>query len=177
MKIEYKVEEQDFLDFQLFNASISDKINNKKKNGRVLLTFVFQLAAVYFYVNESFYMTIYFVVISLISILFYSKYFIWRYTKHYKTYVNDNYSTRFGQLESIEITDEFIYSKDKTGEGKIKVSAVEKVDETNNHFFLKISNGLFVIVPKSGMENVSEFRDKLIALHLMVNNYTDWKWR
>lgn len=30
MKIEYKIEEQDFLEFQLFTASKSDRINKKK---------------------------------------------------------------------------------------------------------------------------------------------------
>ena len=36
MTIEYKIEEQDFLDFQLFTASKSDRINKKKRNGWVL---------------------------------------------------------------------------------------------------------------------------------------------
>ena len=114
MKLDYKIDEQDFLDFQLFTASKSDRINKKKRNGWILLTAGSIVIALYFYLNGNSTMTIYFGLVALACGLFYPKYFKWRYKNHYKTYIKENYSKRFGQIESLEISSDYIFSKDKT---------------------------------------------------------------
>lgn len=177
MILEYKIEEQDFLDFQLFTASKSDRINKKKRNGWILLTMGSVVMALYFYLNENVAMTIYFGLVAIACGLFYPKYFRWRYKNHYKTYIQENYSKRFGQVETLEINNDWIFSKDKTGEGKINISEIERVDETNNHFFLKISTGLSMLIPKKQLENVDELRENFEEIGLTVNNETNWTWK
>lgn len=176
MILKYKIEEKDFLDFQLFTASKSERINKKKRNGWILLTIGSLAAASYFYANQNTAMTIYFAFVAIIFGLFYPRYFKWRYYKHYKTYIKENYSKRFGQIETLEINDDSISSKDKTGEGKINLSEIEKVDETDKHFFLKISTGLSLIIPKKELNNTDEVRTKFKVLGLPVNDETNWKW-
>lgn len=177
MTLEYKIDEQDFLDFQLFTASKSDRINKKKRNGWILLTIGSIVVALYFYLNENVAMTIYFGLVAIACGLFYPKYFKWKYKKHYKTYIKENYSKRFGQIEALEINNDYIFSKDKTGEGKINISEIERVDETDNHFFLKISTGLSLIIPKKELENVDELRENFKEIGLTVNNETNWTWK
>lgn len=177
MTIEYQINEQDFLDFQLFTASQSDRINKKKKNGWILLTVGSIIISIYFYLNQDITLSIYFGLIALACGFFYPRYFRWRYKKHYKTYIKENYSKRFGQTEYLEINSDSIYSKDKTGEGKINISEIEKVDETNKHFFLKISTGLSLIIPKDGLENSDDLRTKFESLGLIVNNMINWEWK
>ena len=99
MTIEYQLNEQDFLDFQLFTASQSDRINKKKKNGWILLTIGSIVVSIYFYINQDIALTIYFGLVALACGLFYPRYFRWRYKRHYKTYIKENYSKRFGQTE------------------------------------------------------------------------------
>jgi hypothetical protein len=177
MTLEYKIDEQDFLDFQLFTASKSDRINKKKRNGWILLTIGSIVVALYFYLNENVAMTIYFGLVAIACGLFYPKYFKWKYKKHYKTYIKENYSKRYGQIEALEINNDYIFSKDKTGEGKINISEIERVDETDNHFFLKISTGLSLIIPKKELENVDELRENFKEIRLTVNNETNWTWK
>lgn len=177
MTLEYKIDEQDFLDFQLFTASKSDRINKKKRNGWILLTAGSIVVACYFYLNENNPMTIYCGVVAVVTGIFYPRYFKCRYKKHYKTYIKENYSKRFGQVETIEINNDSILSKDKTGEGKINLSEIEKIDETDNHFFLKISTGLSLIIPKKELESVNELREKFKNVGLTVQDETNWTWK
>ncbi len=177
MKLEYKIEENDFLDFQLFTASKSERINKKKKNGWLSLTIGAIIVGVYFYLNQNILMAIYFGLVSLACGLFYPKYFKWRYKKHYKAYITENYSKRFGLTEIIEINDDFILSKDKTGEGKIKLAEIEKIDETGNHFFLKVSTGMSLIIPKDRISSPNILRVEFEKLGLKINNERNWKWK
>lgn len=177
MTIEYKIHEQDFLDFQLFTASKSDRINKKKRNGWIFLTVGSIAVAFYFYLNQNNLMSIYFGLVAVATGIFYPKYFKWRYNKHFKTYIKENYSKRFGKIETLKINNDHIFSKDKTGEGKINLSEVEKIDETDNHFFLKISTGLSLIIPKRELENIDEFKSKFKNLGFIINNETNWRWK
>ena len=177
MTLEYKIDEQDFLDFQLFTASKSDRINKKKRNGWILLTVGSIAVALSFYLKENIAMTIYFGLVALACGFFYPKYFKWRYKKHYKTYIKENYSKRFGQVETLEISNDWIFSKDKTGEGKINLSEIDRIDETDNHFFLKISTGLSLLIPKTELRSVDGLRDKFKEIGLTVNDETNWSWK
>lgn len=177
MKLEFKIYEQDFLDFQLFNASKSDRINKKKRSGWLLWTIGSIVVTIYFYFNQNIAMTIYFGIMAIVCGLFYPNYFRWIYKKHYRTYIKDNYSKRFGQTERLEIKEDSIITKDKTGEGRINLTEIEKVDETENHFFLKISTGLSLIIPKREIENSGGLRSNFQNLGLIVNNERNWKWK
>jgi len=177
MTLEYKINEQDFLDFQLFTASKSDRINKKKRNGWILLTVGSIVVAFYFYLNQNNPMTIYFGLVAIAIGVFYPKYFKWRYKKHYKTYIKENYSKRFGQVAILEINNDSIFSKDKTGEGKINLSEIEKIDETANHFFLKISTGVSLLIPKKELKSIDELREKFKDVGLTVLDETNWNWK
>ena len=176
MKIEYKIQASDFLDFQLFTASKSKRIMNKKVKGRIFLTLASVISGIYFYSQNHMTMSIYFGLVALIIGVFYPKYFHWRYQKHITNYIKENYKQRFGEIENLEITKEYIYSKDKTGEGKIKIKEVENVSETKNHFFLKISTGMSLIIPKRAIKNIELLKDELNGIGLTVIDELNWKW-
>jgi hypothetical protein len=177
MILEYQITEQDFLDFQLFTASQSTRIKRKKRNGWIFLTLGSLIFSLFFFIDSNIVLAVYFGVFAVICGLFYPKYFVWRYKKHYRTYLKDNYAKRFGETEVLEIQDDFIISKDKTGEGKINISEIEKVDETDNHFFLKISTGLSLIIPKNGIENQDDLRTKFQSLRLILIRSINTNWK
>ncbi|MEL6718386.1 MAG: YcxB family protein [Bacteroidota bacterium] len=176
MTIEYQIHEEDFLNFQLFTASKSKSIQQKKRKGQLFITIGSLVFAGYFYANASLVLAIYFATFAVVTLLFYPKYFKWRYKKHYQKYIREHYAKRFGETAILEIKSDVIYSKDKTGEGNIKITEIEKVDETNNYFFLKISSGFTLIIPKIAVQNVSELRTKLSSLGLPLHDCTNWVW-
>jgi len=172
MKLEFKIDEQDFLDFHLFTASQSDRIKRKMRNGRLFLTLCFGIALILFYFSFHIVMTIYCGIIAIITIcwaLFYPQYFRWRYKKHYKNHIRDNYSNRFGETEYLEIRDDVIFTKDKVGEGTINISEIEKVDETEKYFFVKITSGVSLIIPKYKIANSNNVRKKFESLGFAIN--------
>ncbi|PHS05155.1 MAG: hypothetical protein COA88_12750 [Kordia sp.] len=177
MEIEYKIEENDFLDFQLFTASKSERIMKKKKNGWLLITIGSLIFGIYFYLQNNYSMTIYFGLSTVIWGLFYPKYFNWRHKKHYAKYVKENYNKRFGEVEKLKITEEYIYSEDKIGEGKIKLKEIDEVSETQKHFILKISTGMSLIIPKREIENVDLLRTELKMVGLNIIDELNWQWK
>ncbi len=162
--------------FLIFTASKSERIMKKKKNGWILLTVGSLILGICFYMQDNIAMTIYFGLTTIICGLFYPKYFKWRYEKHYKNYVNENYQKRFGEIAKLEITEEYIYSKDKTGEGKIKLKEIDEINETKNHFLLKISTGMSLIIPKREIDNIDLLKNELTAFRLKINNELNWEW-
>ncbi len=177
MKIEYTISEDDFLAFQLFTSSQSERINKKKKKGRIFLTLTSLAIAMYFFFIHSILVAVYCLIISIFCALFYPKYFIWRYKKHYQNFIKESYSKRFGEKAEIELLTDSIRSKDKTGEGTINTSEIENVNETARHFFIKISTGLSLIIPKRDLNNSAEVKAKFSSIGLTVTDFLSWEWK
>jgi len=176
MTLEFELNEQDFLDFQLFTASQSKRINKRKQNNWMLTTGCFIIISISFYLQRNIILTVYFGIAAIIYGLFYPKYFVWRHKKHYKTSIKENYSSRFGERDHIEIDNQVIFSKNKTGESTLNVSEIERVDETEKHFFVKIKGGLAYIIPKYKIQNSDEVRAKFEALGFNVDRAI-CKWK
>lgn len=176
MTIEYQINEQDFLDYQLFTVSQSKSIKKKKRSSWIFLTTGTTATSVYFYLNQDIALFIYFGLVALIFGLFYPKYFKWRYKRHYTTFIKENYSKRFDQTVYLEICNDTIFAKDLTGEGRINISEIERIDETNKHLFLKISTGASLILPKKGLNNLDDVKERLQSLGLTIHNMENWKW-
>ncbi|MEM8524386.1 MAG: YcxB family protein [Bacteroidota bacterium] len=176
MTIEYQLQEEDFLAFQLFTASQSRSIQQKKRKGQLFITIGSLVLASYFYANKNLPLTIYFVLFAVVTLIFYPQYFKWRYKRHYERYIREHYAKRFGETATLEFKSDVIYSKDRIGEGTIKLSEIEKVEETAGYFFLKISSGFTLILPKTTMKDITNFKIKLTELGLSVNNFTNWHW-
>lgn len=178
MKITYNISEQDFLDYQLFAASQSETVRRKKKNGWLWLTVACVVLALYFFLKDDMPMTYYFGSVAIVNAAFYPVYFRWRYKRHYQAHVRNNYAARFGQTETLEITGDDLHYKDKTGEGKIYLKEVTRVDETNKHLFLKLSTGFSLIIPKSEltMTDCETLKTKLKESGTAIVQFPNWKW-
>lgn len=69
-----------------------------------------------------------------------------------------------------------IVSKSKTGESTLNVSEIEKIDETEKHFFVKIKGGFAYIIPKHTIQNPDEVRAQFETLGFTVNKVScTWK--
>jgi len=175
MEYKYTLDEHDFLDFQLFTASQSERIARKRKRQRLLLTSLPFILALSFYTKDNFVLTNYFGGIAIVFGLFYPRYFKWRYKKHYQSYNKANYSKQFGQLITLEMHTDHIFSKDQTGEGKINHSEIERIDEIKRLILIKITNGNSLVIPKERI-NLSALKHDIKRLNLKINRYLDWEW-
>ena len=174
LNIEYSLEENDYLEFQLFVASTSPMIVKKKRRSWILLSVVSTALTINFIVSRGDFLAVYFGLISLAIILFYPKYINWKYKRHYLKHISENYANRFGELEYIEFHDDHLYAKDKVGEGTINLSEVEFVDELKDYFFLRLSTGVSMIIPKYKIDNQDEVRNEFVRLGIEINDNLDW---
>ena len=69
-----------------------------------------------------------------------------------------------------------ISSKDKTGSGIIKLTEIKDVSETLDYFYVHISTGVSIIIPKKQLESSDNLKNHFLSLGLDINNELDWKW-
>jgi len=173
MQYKYLLHEQDFLDFQLYTASKSESIRRKKRNGWIGLTITPLALAFLFWEDGVF--GIYFLVAAILTLLFYPMYFMRRYKRHYENHIKQSHKNRFGESVIMEVHPDHIFTKDSTGEGKIYISAIDQIDETSKHFFVKISSGMTLIFPKENI-NSEQLKEEFKALKIPIHEELDWKW-
>lgn len=176
MKLEYPIEQEDFLIFQLYTASQSEMIQKKKRKGWIGATVLFAATSIFFVVQENYPSAIYFGICTLLFGFLYPIYFSWRYKRHYNKYIAEHYQNRFGIPVILEINEEEIFSQDKAGESRFKLSEIEQVNEIGEYFFVKISTGASLIIPKDGVGDADSVRNEFERLGLKLNQMLDWKW-
>lgn len=177
MKLNYPLYDYDFLNYQLYVASKSDRINKNLKKNWLILTVGFFLAALYFYSENHIPMVLYFGFVSILFGAFYPYYFRWKHKRHYKKHISENYKNRFGHNQLIDVGTDEIFCKDFSSEGKINISAIVGVDETTEYFFLNLTTGMSLIIPKDRLNNTDDLRNELIKRGLSVFNYSVGKWK
>jgi len=177
MEFTYKLESVDFLQYQLFTASKSNRITKKKMYGWLVFSLAASLFAVYCYFNDSTALAIYFGVIAAVWGLFYPKYFSWKYYKHYKSFINENYTNRFGKTTTISLSKDYVIATDDSGEGKIKTSDIVTVNETSQYLFITFSSGESLIIPKKELANFDELKNSFVKIGCSINNELSWGWK
>lgn len=175
MEFTYQLESNDFLQYQLFTASQSKSIAKKKMYGWLIFTLAASIFALYCYLNNSTALAIYFGAIAAIWGVFYPRYFSWKYAKQYAAFINKNYKNRFGQSTTVTLSKNHIMATDESGEGKMKLSEIVGLNETNQHLFITFNSGTSLIIPKRELANVQELKNSLENIGLSINNELSWR--
>jgi hypothetical protein len=181
MKLEYTLEKSDFVVFQLYAASKSDRIKRKRFRNKIIFPLIYlALGLISLLINDITLCT-FSILVGSIWYLFYPKYERNRYIKHYQSYIEENYKNRFGKSETIEFENDAILSKDYTGESKLYLTEIEELNEINDYFFLKFNSGVSLIIPKNGILSSEPLDQYLVDLSTRLNIKhgidLDWKWK
>ena len=180
MIVQYKLEEHDFLQHQLYVASKTKRVINQRRNTWILLSVSFLLFSFANYSGNKvlFYAMLAF---SIITVLFFPLYQKTQYKKHYRNFIIDNYKLRFGKDASITFTEDAIETTDSSANSTFQLNSLEEIIETGDHFFIQIKTGGHLIIPKSAIENNADFR---AVIKSIVEKYTikevvdlNWKWK
>lgn len=181
MTLRYSLDQNDFLQYQLFAASKSDSIKKKRIKTWLILSGFWLLFSFVFYVRHD---TLLFYVLLAYAIaifLFYPFYQRRHYKNHYSKFIADTYKNRFGKTLNITFTELALETNDITGESKINLIQIENVTETSGYFYLKMKTGGHLIIPKLKIDNVEDVREELknLSAKLSIDFITDlnWKWK
>ncbi len=181
MNLTYTLTFQDFLNFQLFNASESPRVRKKRARNRWSVAFLFLvMAIVYLLINTQYLMSM---VCLLLSILWYWLYPLRdasMYRKHYLNHIRDVRADQLGAFATVEITTDQIKMHSNSINTEIATSEVQDVVEIPENMLIRLNGGMAVIIPK-GQVNLEETREflKRFASELQVpyRALLDWKWK
>ncbi|PVD52399.1 hypothetical protein DC498_09840 [Terrimonas sp.] len=181
MTLTYQLDQNDFLQHQLFLASKIDRIKKKRLKSWLIASGTFFLLGFLFFDSNNPLLAYYFLAFGIVSLIFYPLYQRNQYKSHYAKFISDTYKNRFGQTANIHFAENVIETNDITGESKINLSELENVTETGEYFYPSLRTGGHLIIPKSKISNIPQLRQELRQLcgRLKINYIEDlnWKWK
>jgi hypothetical protein len=173
--------ENDFLTFQLYTASKTPRIKRNRIRSWVITTVMFLSLSYLCYDSENDFLGAYFLVLAGLALVLFPLYTRWRYKRHYLKYIRDTYKNRFGEKCELEIDEDTIGAKDKTGVVKLNKSEIEEVNEIKDYYFLKSRSGLNLIVSKTKSDDIEVIMKEIKSLvetrGVRHNIELDWKWK
>lgn len=181
MIFEFTLDENDFLTFNLFVASKSDRIRKRRFRSRLAAPIVQAAFGLVFLFDHKILPGIIFLAAAPIWYLVYPKWEKRYYTKSYKAFIKENMGALINKKVSLEFTDGFILAKESGNEGKIPFSELDSVHEISSSIFIRLKGGKAFIVPKNKIFNLDALKSilKEIAQSASVKYETDesWEWK
>ncbi|MDR0604399.1 MAG: YcxB family protein [Bacteroidales bacterium] len=151
MKIEYTVREKDLLEMQWLVASRSKNLRKQQWTGALSITVFLPVLCLHSDIHmQSFtlFKTVWAIAIGIFAgglFFFLVPRIYWR---HCKKQVKTSFTGMIGNTVELQITNDFMETRDKTGETKVKLTAIKKVCETENLFVIQSDSGSFLTIPK-----------------------------
>jgi len=181
MQLQFKLEKDDFLTYQLFAASKSEQIRKRRRRTRIMLILTWILFVVAFYFLDGRRFAVIFGTVYLLVLATYPFRERRLYRRHYEKHVEEILKNRFGKGITLILEEDKILEQDYMGESSVLLSELEQVDEIPDYFFLKFNSGIALIIPKHGLEEREAFESYLKGLeqrlNIKHNIYPDWKWK
>lgn len=181
MTIELKIDENDYLNYQLFVASQSKTIKRKRNRNKIIIPILYLLIGTSGFYNNSIFMGI---VFCIFAVLWFFLYPLWErnnYIKHYKNFIQENYKDAFGKSAFLEISDKTIFIKDEVSDSKLLTSEIKEIYEIPTSIYIRMKAGKTLILPKSKIPSIQELKSELIRLSsvLKINYISDenWVWK
>lgn len=180
MKIEYKTERVDFIVFQLFSASKSDRIKRTRKRTRTVVPIIYVIVGLLLFLISDIVPGLVFFGIGVAWYLIMPYYLKSKHRRHYENHIDENYKGRFGKQVVLVFEDEFFTATDYLGESKLKIREITEINEIKDYIFMKLSSGDSLIIPITRISNQSELNSIIskITSDLNINHNVDlnWKW-
>ncbi len=177
MKHTLTITQQDHIAFQLYEASTNPLKKKARKRSYYSLIIIVVCLMIISYLGQHTFLFYYAFFCSLLSIFFGQLYLRWRHKRHYVKHVKNNFKDSDTEDATFEIDGEVINIEDRTGESKLKIQEIRKIDETGNHYFIRIGPGPVLIIPKVSPELNTEMKDMISAYKIDTTSHLDWKWK
>jgi len=179
MTIDYKIDETDFLTYQLYVASKSDRIKKKRLRNKVIVSLIYVVFGLlcYFFEGQISIVIIFFI----IGLLWFFIYPLWErrhYVKHYQGFIKENYKDVLGRIATLEFNNEYILTKDNGSESKVSTTELAEINEIPTAIFVRLKSGQSLILPKDKIDNIDDviIRLKELANYLKIKYSIDDKW-
>jgi hypothetical protein len=122
-----------------------------------------------------------FMILSIVSFIFYPFYIHWKYKKHFSDHIKEHLSNNFGKQVNIEFKEDHMLADDgNNSESKISFNLIKSVHELPDHYLIRLDSGQSVILPKQKIKELEQLKGELKTLseNLQMNiiDNTQWRW-
>jgi len=104
-------------------------------------------------------------------------YLRWLYKRHYSKHVKNNSNGQPDETVQIEISNDQIRMIDKVSDSSVRISEITLVNEIKDYYFLKLSTGPNLIIPKIVPTLNNEVNEMIKNHNIQHAVQLDWKWR
>ncbi len=181
MRIDYKIDENDFLTHQLFVASKSDRIKKKRQSSKVVWPLICVALGLLYIILGKVSGSILFFITGLLWFFIYPIWERWYYIKHYKGFIKDNYQDKLERTATLEFNNDYLIAKDNGSESKVLTTELEEICEIPTTIFVFLKAGQAYILPKDKINDIDKVKARLkeLADHLKIKYHIDeeWKWK
>ena len=179
MKLEYKLNFSDFLEYQLYLSSKSELHKKNRNRARIVVPIIYIVLGLIIFFTDKLGLALFFFVFAIIWLLFYPLYSKWKYKKHFEKHIKANYKNRVGKkAELIFDTDvDFLETSTFGAQSRIQASEFDKLIEIKEHYFLKLKSELSIILPKRAVIDHEKFKKLFSDINLEYVNELDWEWK
>lgn len=176
MRLSYTLDENDFLEFNLYTASKSDSFNKKMRRGMIFLLVMILIMSIYLIAYKHYEWLFYPAALIVVVLFFYKKYYKWRLKKSYLKYIQSNHKDQLKKEEILELKPKSVYVKNQLGEGSIGYKDVVRLTEIEHHMMLLLQSGTSIVVPKKEISDLAAFKSFFTDKNIQVIEELDWKW-
>ncbi|MDR2949333.1 MAG: YcxB family protein [Prevotella sp.] len=181
MELNYSLSEKDFLNFQLYYASQSDKFLSQRNRDRIRLPGLSLLFGVVLLFDDRSSVWAYILIISsFLFFILYKWWSAWFYKRFYKRQVKENMKDDLPYLIKLFLDNDVIEIDSKKGHRRLNVRDIEYISETAEYFYI-IINQIYIIIPRSQISQIKIFRDQLEKYkedsRIPYLKKLDWKWK
>lgn len=151
MELEYKLQEEDYIAFNLYHAKKSPSISNSLKLQRLMGPIVFIPAAfltAYYTSPPLVFWLVLFGIASFMWLRFYPQYLDREMTKRLKKILNEGKTEGLYQKRNIEVTEDGISQSSESGYSKIKWRDLESIDNMKEYIYVFDTSLSAFIIPK-----------------------------
>jgi hypothetical protein len=149
MEVTFSTTEADSLAFNLFRAQSDPSLKKRIVRARIMMTVSFALVGLgFWFLTNSLFLLIWFLVLSALSCLFYNRYHAWRVKRRIKEMYRDPRYRDALSPHTLRATPEGLVDSSALGEMKVDWAKVDGLFETPTHVFISVGQVLSVPIPR-----------------------------
>ena len=164
MIINFQLDQEDFLQYQLYMVAQMPKIKSSRRRKRWTFPIIFTLFGFIFLTIHKSYLTFAAWFLALLWFSFYPIFNRKKYRKFYANFVEEHYGSRFGKDISIDFREDKIIGRDNGFELKVRFKELEEILELPTLLLLKINAQQHIIIAKNKLEDPRSLVELLINL-------------
>lgn len=181
MRIDYHLDQKDYLSYFYYSASKSQKVQKRRKMNKIILIIIYLITAVFLYNRNGPVAAGIFIMLCLPLYFLYGRFEKRQYTRHFNRFIKMHFQNQIGKSFFVEFNEESMRVVDED-DITYTYNDITSIEETPDLFILQLESGVAVLLPKNKIaDQTGALREKLHT----ISNANDipfqtdlaWEWK